>query len=114
MMGIFKSDEKRQDEERSDFDLKFSAEKAFSRNDVLICGSHGNIYAIHKTDGSKLWQTTFKAMGGITSLFVTDDDKLIAAAYGRTASFDLMTGTLLWVNKMPVSWRGLSLYGNHH
>lgn len=103
MMGLFKGDEKNKEEDKSDFDLSFSAEKAFTRNDVLICGSHGNIYAIHKTDGSRLWQTTFKAMGGIISLFVTDNDKLIAGAYGKTACLDLMTGALVWVNNMPVS-----------
>jgi outer membrane protein assembly factor BamB len=77
----------------------------FDRNDILICATHGKIYAIHKRDGSRLWRASFPtgAFGGIVSLFVTDYDKLVVGANGKTACMDLMTGETEWVNKMPVS-----------
>ncbi|KAK4512741.1 RNAPII degradation factor [Mucor velutinosus] len=75
----------------------------FNRNDILICATNGKLYAIHKKDGSRLWRSKYPtgAYGGIVSLFVTDTDKLLAGAQGKTACIDMMTGEALWVNKMP-------------
>ncbi|CEP16030.1 hypothetical protein [Parasitella parasitica] len=75
----------------------------FSRNDILICATHGKLYAIHKRDGTRLWRAKYPtgAYGGIVSLFVTDTDKLLAGAQGKTACVDLMTGETAWINKMP-------------
>lgn len=81
----------------------FLTDKEFSRNSILVCATHGNIYAIHKSDGSRLWRAKFPAMGGVISLFVTDDDKLIAGANGKTACLNLLTGETIWMNRMPVS-----------
>jgi outer membrane protein assembly factor BamB len=86
-----------------DGDSVFLTDKEFSRNSILICATHGNIYAIHKKDGSRLWRAKFPAMGGIISLFVTDDDKLIAGANGKTACLNLMNGETIWMNRMAVS-----------
>ncbi|KAI9468480.1 MAG: quinon protein alcohol dehydrogenase-like superfamily [Benjaminiella poitrasii] len=78
-------------------------QRSVNREDILICSTAGKIYAIHKRDGSRIWRSDFPtgAMCGIVSLFVTDTDKLIVGARGRTAAMDLMTGKELWVNKMP-------------
>ncbi|KAI7884718.1 uncharacterized protein EV154DRAFT_522038 [Mucor mucedo] len=99
-MGFFTGNEK-DTEDQSDCSLSFSTERAFTKNDILICASYGNIYAIHKTDGSGLWKSPFKAGGGVISLFVTDSDKIIAGAFGKTACFDLMNGSMIWSNNMP-------------
>ncbi|KAI7898102.1 uncharacterized protein BX663DRAFT_565027 [Cokeromyces recurvatus] len=90
-----------EDEEEESFVETFP--HIFDRNDILICATHGKIYAIHKRDGSRLWRAKFPTggLGGIVSLFVTDTDRLIVGSRGRTASMDLMTGKTLWVNKMP-------------
>ncbi|ORY97893.1 quinon protein alcohol dehydrogenase-like superfamily [Syncephalastrum racemosum] len=76
--------------------------RSFNRNEVLLCATHGKIYAIHKEDGARLWRAKFPtgAMGGIVSLFVTDYDRLIVGGNGKTACMDLFTGETIWVNKM--------------
>ncbi|KAI8333550.1 quinon protein alcohol dehydrogenase-like superfamily [Chlamydoabsidia padenii] len=76
--------------------------RPFTRNQVLLCSTHGKIYAIHKKDGGRCWRQDFPtgALGGIVSIFVTDDDTVIVGGNGKTASLDLFTGTPNWVNKM--------------
>jgi outer membrane protein assembly factor BamB len=77
----------------------------FNSNDILVCATHGKIYAIHKRTGARLWRADFPTggQGGVVSLFITDDGKVIAGARGRTACLELMTGKPIWLNKMPVS-----------
>ncbi|KAI8387966.1 uncharacterized protein BYT42DRAFT_215850 [Radiomyces spectabilis] len=74
----------------------------FKRSDVLLCGTHGNVYAIRKEDGHRLWRAKIRnsAVASVIALFVTDTDKVLAAGGGRTVCLDLYTGTALWVNKM--------------
>ncbi|KAI8086708.1 uncharacterized protein BX664DRAFT_265808 [Halteromyces radiatus] len=74
----------------------------FTRNQVLLCSTHGKIYAINKKDGSRFWRQDFPtgAMGGIVSLFITDQDTVIIGGNGKTACLDLFTGEPRWVNKM--------------
>ncbi|KAG2207687.1 hypothetical protein INT47_011807 [Mucor saturninus] len=74
--------------------------KKFTRRDILICASHGYIYAIHKADGSRLWKTSFKSGSGIISLFVRDNDRLIAGAFGRTTCLNLLNGGIVWETKL--------------
>lgn len=81
--------------------------RKFTRRDILICASHGYVYAIHKSDGSRLWKTSFKSGSGIISLFVRDNDRLIAGACGRTACLNLLNGGIVWENKMTVSFYNL-------
>lgn len=110
-MNIFSLDKKKKQGEYDDDagsdsgSVVLMEESNFNRNDVLICATHGKLYAIHKQDGTRLWRTKFPtgAYGGIVSLFVTDTDKLLAGAQGKTACVNLMNGETLWVNKMPVS-----------
>lgn len=80
---------------------------SFGRNEVLLCATHGKIYAIHKKDGTRCWRQDFPtgALGGIVSLFVTDNDTVIVGGNGKTASLDLFTGVSTWVNKMKVNMR---------
>lgn len=75
---------------------------SFTRDEVLICATHGKIYAIRKQTGERLWRAKFPtgAMGGIVSVFVTDDDKLLVAANGKVACLNLYTGLTIWINKM--------------
>lgn len=107
-MNFFKSsDEKaalKQRDEEEDASIRIT-DKPFTRNDILICATHGRVHAVSKLNGSVLWETKFPtgAYGGVVSLFVTDTDKLIVGARGRTAAMNLLTGETLWVNKMPVS-----------
>jgi outer membrane protein assembly factor BamB len=109
-MNILKNEEKSElfsdSKDSEDFSsVKYLTDKEFTRNSILICSTHGNIYAIHKSNGKRIWSKKFPsgAMGGVVSLFVTDDDKLIAGAKGKTACMNLMTGETLWINKMPAS-----------
>ncbi|KAI9244330.1 quinon protein alcohol dehydrogenase-like superfamily [Helicostylum pulchrum] len=78
----------------------FATDK-FSRTDLLICASNGSIYAIHKQDGTKLWKAKIGSSAAVISLFVTDSDKLVAGGFGKTHCIDLMTGNIIWTNKMP-------------
>ena len=82
-------------------------EKPFLRQDILICSTHGNIYAIHKSDGSRLWKAKFPtgSLGGVVSLFITENDKLIVGANRKTCCMDLLNGKVAWVNKMLVYTR---------
>ncbi|KAI9311974.1 hypothetical protein BX666DRAFT_2125103 [Dichotomocladium elegans] len=72
------------------------------RDDILVIATLGEIHAVHKEDGSHLWHRLYPtgAGGGVVSLFITDQDKIIAGATGKTASIDLFTGRTLWVNQM--------------
>ena len=89
-----------------------AAPSSFTRNDILLCSTGGKIYAIHKHTGARLWRTEFPtgsksrfsigSAGGIVSLFITDQDRVIIAATGKAAALDLLTGEVLWVNKMKV------------
>ncbi|KAI8049380.1 PQQ-like domain-containing protein [Thamnidium elegans] len=73
----------------------------FSRQDLLICATHGAVYGIHKKDGTKLWKTKIQASASVISVFVTDNDKLIVGAFGKTYCLSMMTGEVVWKNKMP-------------
>ncbi|KAI8975625.1 hypothetical protein BDF20DRAFT_914517 [Mycotypha africana] len=91
------------DDAGSDCSVVLAEGSNFNRNDILICATHGKIYAIHKRNGSRLWRANFPtgAFGGIVSLFVTDYDKLVVGANGKTACMNLFDGATIWVNKMP-------------
>lgn len=75
---------------------------ALDRNDILVCSTHGNIYAVRKSNFSRLWKVKSPsgATGGVTSILVTENDKLIVGANGKTSRMDLFTGRTLWSNKM--------------
>jgi outer membrane protein assembly factor BamB len=100
------------DDKKNSFDDNESLEsnstrqegRTFGRHEVLLCATHGKIYAIHKKDGARCWRQDFPtgALGGIVSLFVTDNDTVIVGGNGKTASLDLFTGVTTWVNKMKV------------
>ncbi|KAI8875873.1 hypothetical protein K501DRAFT_299148 [Backusella circina FSU 941] len=74
----------------------------FDLDNILICATNGKIYSIHKKNGKCLWRKNFSGAfsSGIISLFVTDCDKIIAGANGKTLCIDMMTGNTVWVNKM--------------
>ena len=90
----------------------------FTRNDILVCATHGKIYAVHKRNGARIWRSDFPkgstslfsvgSMGGIVSIFITDQDDLIIASSGKTACLDLYTGAEKWVNKMKVKNNNLA------
>ncbi|CAO3615377.1 unnamed protein product [Cunninghamella echinulata] len=75
---------------------------AFNKNQVLMCTTHGKVYAVNKKDGSRLWRQDFPCsnLGGIVSLFVTDNDTVIVGGNGKTAAMDLYTGQTKWTNEM--------------
>ncbi|KAI8143188.1 quinon protein alcohol dehydrogenase-like superfamily [Fennellomyces sp. T-0311] len=81
---------------------------SFTRNDILVCATHGKIYAMHKHTGDRLWRAEFPSggvlgtgsMGGIVSVFITDQDRLLIGASGKTACLDLFTGKEIWLNSM--------------
>lgn len=75
-------------------ELEPTTSKPFTHNDILICSTQGNIYAIHKCDGSRIWKSKFPpgAIGGVVSLFITENDKLVVGANGKTSCMNLMNG----------------------
>ncbi|KAI7852587.1 hypothetical protein BDC45DRAFT_570856 [Circinella umbellata] len=90
--------------------ISVAGPSSFSRNDILLCSTRGNIYAVHKHTGARLWRADFPtgstsffasgSGGGIVSMFITDEDRVIIAAAGKAAALELLTGKVLWVNKM--------------
>lgn len=80
-------------------------EPAYTRDEILICATYGNIYAVQKINGLSIWHKKFPTgvMGRTISLFITDTDKLIVAGMGRTVCMDLFDGTVIWINRMIVS-----------
>lgn len=100
--------EKNEDDKSEPESTLFTTDK-FSRTDILICASNGCIYAIHKQDGTKLWKTKIDRSAAVISIFVTDSDKVVAGGFGKTHCIDLMTGNIIWTNKMPVSYIKLKL-----
>ncbi|KAG1138341.1 hypothetical protein G6F37_010568 [Rhizopus arrhizus] len=102
-MTLFSSEKKQLNDNESDTSsCEYDGPKDYQRNNILLCATHGKIYALHKRSGNKLWSAKFPsgAMGGIVSIFVTDFDKVIVGANGKTACLDLMTGKTLWLNRM--------------
>ncbi|KAG1031971.1 hypothetical protein G6F43_013855 [Rhizopus delemar] len=102
-MTLFSSEKKQLNDNESDTSsCEYDGPKDYQRNNILLCATNGKIYALHKRNGGKLWSTKFAsgAMGGIVSIFVTDFDKVIVGANGKTACLDLMTGKTLWLNRM--------------
>lgn len=93
------------DNSSSDTDSITVENQGFTRKDILVCATHGKIYAIHKRTGARIWRSDFPTGGNgqVVSLFITDYDTIIAGARGRTACLQLMTGKPIWLNKMPVS-----------
>ncbi|KAG2229142.1 hypothetical protein INT48_008094 [Thamnidium elegans] len=77
-----------------------SAKMEFTRDDMLICAVNGYAYAIHKKDGTILWEKYIAITAAVISVYVTDNDRVIAAAVGVTHSIDLMTGEIIWSNDM--------------
>ncbi|CAO3587341.1 unnamed protein product [Absidia cylindrospora] len=95
-----KSEKKSMDKDEES--LESQEIRPFTRNQVLLCATHGKLYAISKKDGSRYWRQDFPtgAFGGIVSLFITDNDTAVVGANGKTACLDLFTGEAKWVNKM--------------
>lgn len=93
------------DKDDSSFDSKIStlSSKEFSLNDIIVSACNGTIYALDKRDGARLWKTKIKSSVDVISLYITEDNKLLAGARGKTYSLNLMTGEIIWTNKMPVS-----------
>ncbi|KAI8343688.1 hypothetical protein BC941DRAFT_459003 [Chlamydoabsidia padenii] len=83
---MFRRDEKKSLDNGS---LESQEVRPFTREQVIICTTHGKIYAIHKKDG--------------ISVFVTDNDKVLVGGIGRTACLDLFTGTTKMINSMKVT-----------
>lgn len=100
---MFRRDEKKS-LDKDNASLESQEVRPFSRNQVIICATHGKLYAVHKKDGSRLWRQGFPTgvLGGVVSIFVTDDDTVLVGGAGKTACLDLFTGASKWVNTMKV------------
>lgn len=114
-MNFFKSssDEKaeikRQYEEEEDLRSVISS-TPITRDNVLVCATHGHIFALHKSNGGLFWKTKFlSAQGGVISLYFTDNDELLVGTKGKTASLDFLTGTTLEMKKIPVSINNIDI-----
>ena len=79
--------------------------RTFSRNDILICVTHGKGYAVHKGIGEKLWRASCPVSlfgAPLSSVFVTGRDSVLVAANGKTTCLDLFTDSTKWTHKMKV------------
>ncbi|KAI8145064.1 hypothetical protein BJV82DRAFT_604756 [Fennellomyces sp. T-0311] len=74
--------------------------------DIIICARGKKIYAMHKNDGRRLWRikSPIGSSGGIISIFVTEDYKVLLGANGKAACIELMTGKQVWIQKMKRRW----------
>lgn len=79
-----------------------------SPQEILICATHGNVYALRKRDGTLLWKVespTGTAMSGILSIFVVpESNQILVAGGGKVACLDMTRGNTLWMNKMDVCY----------
>lgn len=77
-----------------------------SPQEILICATRGNVYALSKRDGTPLWKVespTGTAMSGILSIFVVPESRqVLVAGGGKTACLDMTRGHTVWMNKMDV------------
>ncbi|KAI8980346.1 hypothetical protein BDB01DRAFT_797474 [Pilobolus umbonatus] len=82
-------------------DVIYSAIPTIKEN-ILVCASHGRVFALHKGNGSFLWNTKIpsQTMGSLVSVFVTDSNTVIAGSRGATVCLDLFTGEVKWRNDM--------------
>ena len=72
--------------------------------DIIVCARRDKVYAVHKKDGRRLWRikSPIGSSGGIISIFVTEDFKVLLGANGKAACIELMTGKQVWTQKMKV------------
>ncbi|KAG2224006.1 hypothetical protein INT45_009592 [Circinella minor] len=83
---------------------------SYTRNDILICATNGKIYALEKHTGVRIWRAEFPtgsksifstgSMGGVVSIFISDQNRVIVGSMGKAGCLDLFTGEKIWVNKM--------------
>lgn len=77
-----------------------------SPQEILICATRGNVYALSKRNGTQLWKVespTGTAMSGILSIFVVPESRqVLVAGGGKTACLDMTRGHTVWMNKMDV------------
>ena len=87
-----------------------SLEPSIKSSDIIVCARRDKIYAVHKEDGRRLWRikSPIGSSGGIISIYVTEDYKVLLGASGKAACIELRTGKHLWTQKMKV--RVLSIY----
>ncbi|KAI7885062.1 hypothetical protein K492DRAFT_191356 [Lichtheimia hyalospora FSU 10163] len=82
----------------------FGSASSLSPQEILICATHGNVYALQKRDGTPLWKVespTGTAMSGILSIFVVPESRhVLVAGGGKTACLDMTRGHTVWMNKM--------------
>ncbi|KAI9276991.1 hypothetical protein BDA99DRAFT_567866 [Phascolomyces articulosus] len=83
-----------------------SMEPSINSNDIIVCARSDKIYAIHKEDGRRLWRikSPIGSSGGIISIYVTEDYKVLLGARGKAACIELRTGKHLWTQKMKRRW----------
>ena len=86
---------------------------SYTRNGILICATNGKIYALEKYTGVRIWRAEFPtgsksifstgSMGGVISIFISDQNRVIVGSMGKAGCLDLFTGKEIWVNKMKVN-----------
>ncbi|KAI9469299.1 hypothetical protein BDB00DRAFT_265170 [Zychaea mexicana] len=85
---------------------EISLEPSIKSSDIIVCARGEKIYAVHKEDGCRLWRikSPIGSSGGIISIYVTEDYKVLLGAKGKTACIELRTGKHVWTQKMKRRW----------
>jgi outer membrane protein assembly factor BamB len=77
--------------------------------DILLIGLARRVAAISRTDGQELWSTDLGGNIGVNFVTVVSDEKRVFAhAGGHLHCLDLLSGALLWTNKLAGYGYGLA------
>ncbi|CAI2177588.1 16528_t:CDS:1 [Funneliformis geosporum] len=71
-----------------------------SPENLLICSTVGEVYAIKKTDGARVWTAKLSGVGyGVGALFVSDS-KAYVGMNGHLVALNLTDGAEVWRNPL--------------
>ena len=101
-----KKQKKKIDKKDDDNTSIISLESSIKSSDIIVCARRNKIYAVHKEDGRRLWRikSPIGSSGGIISIYVTENYKVLLGARGKAACIELRTGRHLWTQEMKVGY----------
>jgi len=69
-------------------------------SDLLFCGTHGWVVAVHKFTGSEVWRTSLPRTGWSIVTLLFEEGVLFAATGGRVFALNPLTGEIAWKNEL--------------
>ncbi|CAG8686082.1 6364_t:CDS:1 [Funneliformis caledonium] len=75
-----------------------------SPENLLVCSTAGEVFAINKTDGTRVWNSKLSGVGyGVGALFVFDN-KVYVGMNGHLIALNLADGAVIWNNPLSTMW----------